>query len=73
MLIPLFLVGGLAVGSYAFLPSTWQKTRHRMGRRNPLAGREHYILRLMTDHIRNIPLFCWTCWQATISQPHFSW
>lgn len=34
MLIPLFLVGGLAVGSYAFLPSTWQKTRHRMGRRN---------------------------------------
>ena len=32
MLIPLFLVGGLAVGSYAFLPSTWQKTRHRMGR-----------------------------------------
>ena len=34
MLIPLFLVGGLTVGSYAFLPSTWQKTRHRMGRRN---------------------------------------
>ena len=34
MLIPLFLVGGLAIGSYAFLPSTWQKTRHWMGRRN---------------------------------------
>ena len=32
MLIPLLLLA-VAAGSYAFLPSSWRKLRHRLGRK----------------------------------------
>lgn len=32
MLIPLFLAGSLAAGSYSLLPSTWRKAKHRLSR-----------------------------------------
>lgn len=32
MLIPLLAVGAVAVGSYAYLPSSWRKVKHRLTR-----------------------------------------
>ena len=37
MLIPILFLGSVAAGSYAFLPSTWHKLRHKLRREKGVA------------------------------------
>lgn len=43
MLIPILFLGSVAAGSYAFLPSTWHKLRHKLRREKGVADPTLYL------------------------------